>query len=138
MNEVSLGYSASDVDAAELAGFFAGWPEPPPLARRAAILNAADEIVTARTPDGTLVGFITAITDCVLAAYIPLLEVLPDWQGRGIGSRLVTAMIDRLHRCYMIDLVCDDDVVPFYERLGGTRTNAVVWRDYDQLVRGER
>jgi hypothetical protein len=27
----------------------------------------------------------------------------------------------------------DDDVVPFYERLGGVRINAVVWRNRDRL-----
>lgn len=31
------------------------------------------------------------------------------------------------------DLVCDDDVVPFYERLGGTRLDAVAWRNHDRL-----
>ena len=35
--------------------------------------------------------------------------------------------------CYMIDLVCGDDVVSFYERIGGTRLNAVTWRHYDRL-----
>jgi hypothetical protein len=36
------------------------------------------------------------------------------------------------------DLVCDDDVVSFYERLGGTRTNAVVWRNDAALTRANR
>jgi GNAT superfamily N-acetyltransferase len=135
VDEILLAYSASEINKKELAGFFVGWPEPPPLARRVDILNAADEIVVARTSDGSLIGFITAITDRSFAAYIPLLEVLPDWQERGIGRRLVTAMLDRLKDCYMIDLVCDDDVASFYERLGGTRLTAVSWRNYDNLDR---
>ena len=49
------------------------------------------------------------------------------------GSEMVTALLERLRTCYMIDLVCDDDVVPFYERLGGTRLNAVAWRNHDRL-----
>jgi hypothetical protein len=44
-------------------------------------------------------------------------------------------MLARLRNCYMIDLVCDDNVVAFYERLGGTRLNAVSWRHFDQLQR---
>ena len=85
--------------------------------------------------DSTLLGFITAITDGHFAAYIPLLEVRPDWQHHGIGSELSRAMLARLRNCYMIDLVCDDNVVAFYERLGGTRLNAVSWRHFDQLQR---
>jgi ribosomal protein S18 acetylase RimI-like enzyme len=96
-------------------------------------LLAADELVVARDGDGHLAGFITAVTDRTFAAYIPLLEVAPAYQGRGIGSRLVNSMLSRLSRCYMVDVVCDDDVVPFYQRLGGTRLNAIAWRHYERL-----
>ena len=65
-----------------------------------------------------VVGFITAVTDRVLAAYIPLLEVLPTHRGRGIGGELVTRMVQRLDDLYMVDVVCDASVLPFYERLG--------------------
>jgi len=88
--------------------------------------------VIARDCDGTLVGFVTAITDGVFAAYVPLVEVLPAFQRRGIGSALVENMLSRLRQCDMIDLVCDDDVAPFYERLGGTRIGAVAWRSLPQ------
>ena len=50
--------------------------------------------VLARVVDGErsgqVVGFITAISDGVLSAYIPLLEVLPGWRSQGIGGELVT------------------------------------------------
>ena len=65
-----------------------------------------------------MVGFVTAISDGVLSAYVPLLEVLPDYQGRGIGSELICRMLARLNDLYMVDLVCDAELVPFYERLG--------------------
>ena len=38
-------------------------------------------------------------------------------------------MLDRLGDRYAIDLVADDDVAPFYERLGGTRGRALMWRN---------
>lgn len=72
-----------------------------------------------------------AISDGVLSAYIPLLEVLPDYRGRGIGTRIVTMMLDSLD-LYMVDLVCDDDLVPFYERLGLHRSSAMIRRRYDR------
>ena len=116
-----------------LASFFVGWPRPPSLDDRLEILSSADEVVVCRTPDGAVVGFATAITDYRFAAYIPLVEVLPEHQGRGIGSQMVQTLLERLRSCYMIDLVCDDGVVPFYERLGGIRLNAVAWRNHDRL-----
>ncbi len=93
-----------------------------------------------------VVGFVTALTDGVLMAYLPLLEVLPEYQGRGIGTELVRRVLgelDRHHRelsgdpdggMYGIDLCCDDDVVPFYRRLGFQRVNGMVLRP--TLTRG--
>jgi ribosomal protein S18 acetylase RimI-like enzyme len=79
---------------------------------------------------GVVVGFATAITDGVLAAYIPLLEVLPSHQGLGIGTELIRTLLGQLDGHYMIDTACDDDVVGFYERLGFQRGNAMTRRDY--------
>jgi len=124
---------AEGMTAADLAGFFVGWPDPPTAARRLGIMRAADEVVVARDRAGAVIGFATALTDRRFAAYIPLVEVLPEHQGRGVGTRLVEALLGRLAGCYMIDLVCDDEGVPFYTRLGGTPLNAVVWRNHDRL-----
>ncbi len=52
----------------------------------------------------------------------------------GVGSALVRGMLERLRSCYMIDLACDDDLVKFYERMGGTRLNSVSWRNYERLT----
>ena len=131
MSNIRYSSSAEGIDASELAGFFVGWPRPPDERQRLRVLQAADEVVIARDCDGTLVGFVTAITDGVFAAYIPPIEVLPAFQRRGIGSALEN-MLSRLRQCDMIDLVCDDDVAPFYERLGGTRIGAVAWRSLPQ------
>ena len=64
------------------------------------------------------VGFITAISDVVLAAYIPLLEVRREWRGKGVGSELVRRILAALAGFYMVDVVCDPDLIPFYERFG--------------------
>lgn len=134
MREVNYSSSAEGVAEGELSDFFVGWPQPPSNAQRRQVLEAASEVVIARDASGTLVGFITAVTDGVFAAYIPLLEVLPDFQGQGIGRALVDRMLGRLQDCYMIDLVCDDSVVTFYEQLGGRRLNGVGWRNYQRQL----
>lgn len=133
MNAVIFSGGTEGLRSEDLAGFFVGWPRPPSLDERLGILKSADEVVVCRTPDGAVVGFATALTDYRFAAYIPLVEVLPGYQGRGIGSQMVRTLLERLRACYMIDLVCDDGVVPFYERLGGIRLNAVAWRNHDRL-----
>lgn len=83
--------------------------------------------------DGRVVGFITAVSDGVATSFIPWLEVLPARQGRGIGKELVERMVAELGHLYSIDLVCDDDVVPFYDRLGWRRANAMVRRNFEAL-----
>ena len=67
---------------------------------------------------GEIVGFATAISDGVLAAYIPLLEVRREWRGRGVGTELVRRLLAELERFYMVDVICDPDLAPFYERFG--------------------
>ena len=138
MDAVTLSWGTEGLSGDDLAGFFVGWPHPPGRDVRLEILRSADEVVVCRTAHGSVVGFATAITDHRFAAYIPLVEVLPEHQGGGVGSMMVTALLERLRACYMIDLVCDDDVVPFYERLGGTRLNAVAWRNHDRVDVADR
>ena len=104
------------VTPAELEGFFVGWPSPPSPQRHLEILRGSDHVVLARDDAGRVVGFITAISDGVLSAFIPLLEVLPDYQRQGIGSELVRRMLAELESFYMVDLVCDPELEPFYRR----------------------
>ncbi len=77
-----------------------------------------------------VIGFITAISDGVLSAYVPLLEVLPQYKNKGIGKELVSRMLKELDEIYMIDLCCDDDLVPYYEKFGMKKTNGMVYRNY--------
>jgi precorrin-8X/cobalt-precorrin-8 methylmutase len=73
-----------------------------------------------------VIGFATAISDGVLSAYVPLLEVLPEHQGRGIGTELMRRLLIRLGGLYMVDLACDEELAPFYERLGLARTGVAM------------
>jgi GNAT superfamily N-acetyltransferase len=66
----------------------------------------------------------------VLCAYIPLLEVLPAYQHQGIGATLFARMKDRLRNYYAIDLLCDEAVQPFYQRLGMQPMHGMGLRNY--------
>ena len=109
--------SVDGVEARHLEGFFVGWPEPPSPERHLELLRETDHVVLAREHE-RVVGFVTAISDGVLSAYVPLLEVLPAYQGRGIGSELMRRLLARLDDLYMVDLCCDAELEPFYGRLG--------------------
>jgi predicted N-acetyltransferase YhbS len=121
----------TDIGPGHLEGFFVGWPNPPDAATHLRLLQGSDAVVLARDEEtGNVVGFITAITDKVLAAYIPHLEVLPDYQGQGIGAELARRMLEHLRDFYMIDLMCDPELQPYYERFGFLRAHGMVFRNY--------
>jgi ribosomal protein S18 acetylase RimI-like enzyme len=131
--EVSYTESLSGVTADQLrGGFFAGWPNPPTPESHLRILAGSSAVILARANDGQVVGFITAVSDGVSCAYIPHLEVLAAYQGRGIGTELARRMLAKLRQLYMIDLVCDPSVQPFYERLGLRAVVGMVQRNYDR------
>jgi GNAT superfamily N-acetyltransferase len=66
----------------------------------------------------------------VLSAFIPLLEVLPDYRGRGIAGRLMRDLLADLDDFYSVDIVCDDALIPFYEELTFERCAAMIRRNY--------
>ena len=117
----------------KLEGFFEGWPNPPTPETHLRLLEQSDEVILAVDgASGEVVGFITAISDGVLAAYIPLLEVRPAYRGRGIGTALVRRMLDRLDDLYMVDLLCDPALQPFYAALGMRPATGMMVRNYEQ------
>ena len=120
------------MDSFEIAdGFFKGWPNPPSKAvHRKILLDSYMSFVA--IDDERIVGFINVISDGVLSAYIPLLEVVEDYQGQGIGSRLVEEALAATKDLYMIDVACDDDVVPFYKKFNMIQGNAMSIRNYDR------
>jgi ribosomal protein S18 acetylase RimI-like enzyme len=124
--------SLAGVGPEQLAGFFVGWPNPPSPATHLRILQGSYGVELARDGDGAVVGFITAISDGVSSAYIPHLEVLPAYQGRGIGSELLRRMLAKLSGLYMIDLSCDPELQPFYARLGMRPATGMLIRNYER------
>jgi ribosomal protein S18 acetylase RimI-like enzyme len=125
--------SLQNITPDKLHGFFVGWPKPPTPETHLKILNGSSHIVLAIDNDTRLVvGFVNAVSDGVLAAYMPLLEVLPEYQKRGIGAELMRRILAMLDGFYMADLVCDDDLRAFYERFGMRSFLAMGRRQFDR------
>jgi GNAT superfamily N-acetyltransferase len=130
--------SLEGIEPYHLEGFFVGWPAPPSPATHLRILHGSHAVALAiddRT--GRVIGFITALSDGVISACIPLLEVLPEYQGSRIGSTLVQLMLDHLSDLYMVDLTCDLRTQPFYARLGLQPSQGMMLRRYEKQS-GER
>ncbi len=118
------------VDSDQLAGFFEGWPNPPTPETHLRMLRSSSSLVLAVAQDGHVVGFVTAISDGVLSAYIPFLEVLPSHRGRGIGHELVRRLLAQLSGVYSINLHCDSELKAFYEELGMRPLGGMAIRNY--------
>ena len=63
-------------------------------------------------------------------AFLEHLYVLPEYQGQGIGQHLVEKMLEQLDNIYMIDLYCDEHLIPYYEKFGMFQSTGMVKRNY--------
>ena len=112
-----------------LTGFFVGWPTPPSAKVLSKLIQKSTySIVAIDEAQDRCAGYITSLSDGVLFGYISSLEVLPEYQGQGIGQELVARMLEKLSNVYAVDIVCDPDVQPFYEKCGLRRCASMVTR----------
>ncbi|KOP80843.1 acetyltransferase [Lysinibacillus sp. FJAT-14745] len=124
--------SLDGISSEMLNGFFVDWPNPPnPQTHLKLLKNSSKVIIAIEENSNKVVGFVTAISDGVLSAYIPFLEVLPEYKNKGIGKELVKQMLKELDDIYMVDLCCDDDLVPYYEKFGMIKSNGMLVRNYE-------
>jgi len=123
--------SLNGITPAMLPGFFVGWKKPYSPEDYLRILRGSDYVVLAIDDDaGRVVGRITAIADGLQTAFIQILEVLPEYQRQGIGTELVRRMLDLVKNYPCVDLTCDPELQPFYERFGMLRSVGMVMRNY--------
>jgi GNAT superfamily N-acetyltransferase len=86
-------------------------------------LLASHSLVTAW--DGAaLVGLGNALSDGHLVVYFPHLVVRPAYQGRGIGTELMTRLMARYRGLHQQALLADGRAIDFYKKLGFTRAGA--------------
>jgi ribosomal protein S18 acetylase RimI-like enzyme len=128
---ISYQIDLEGINAAQLRGFFIRWPKPPSSEIHLRLLQQAYRVVLA-VDDQTnrVVGFVNAISDGVLSASIPLLEVLPEYQMQGIGDELMKRMLRMLDNLYMIDLTCDRRLQPFYGQFGMFKATGMMIRNF--------
>jgi len=115
----------------QLNGFFVGWKKPLTAAQHRNLLYGSTYFVVAIDNEtNQVVGFVTALSDGVNSSFIPLLEVLPDYQGYGIGTKLMDEILLKLSDIANVDLTCDIELQPYYERFNMLKSNGMVLRKY--------
>lgn len=114
-----------------LHGFFSGWQHPHTPETHLRILEGSDHVLLAIDDDKErVVGFVTALSDHVQAAFIPLLEVLPEYRGQGVGSELMRRMLTKLEGTPAIDLTCAPELQSFYLRFGMSLSTGMILRNH--------
>lgn len=123
--------SAANITPEMLEGFFEGWRKPRSKEDHLKILQNSDHILLAIDTDtNQVVGFVTALSDDVQSAFIPLLEVLSDYRGQKIGSNLMLRMLKKLKGIPAIDVICDPELQKFYSKFGMKCATGMIIRDY--------
>ena len=101
----------------ELEPFFQHWKSPPQMEIKKKLLSGSNLIITVRD-SGRLIGFLTAISDGAMFAFITLIEVLEEYQGKGIGKRIMEFAVSYFKGFYDIVLITDPDKGAFYKKFG--------------------
>ena len=115
----------------QLVGFFVRWKKPLTSKQHFQLLNGSTHFIVAIDNEtDQAVGFITALSDGVNSSFIPLLEVLPDYQKQGIGTALMFKILQKLDHISNVDLTCDTAMQSFYERFGMLKSNGMILRKY--------
>jgi ribosomal protein S18 acetylase RimI-like enzyme len=123
--------NADNITPDRLNGFFQGWKKSHTPEEHLRILKSSNHIILAVETDGDrVVGYITALSDGIQSAFIPLLEVLPEYQKQGIGTALVSRMLEKLKGVPAIDLTCDPEMQKFYSKFGMIPSIGMIIRDY--------
>lgn len=97
-----------------------GWSaaDKPELLQKA--LSACHSLVSAWDCE-KLIGLGNALSDGYLVVYYSHLLVLPEYQKRGIGTKLMQLLMERYQGFHQHVLIADDRAVGFYQKCGFQR-----------------
>lgn len=131
MKNITYSIDKNDLKNLDIQNFFEGWPnKPDENILRKSIENATYTVLAIDAENNKLAGYITALSDNVLSAYIPFLEVRPEYQHNRIGHTLVKKILSQLDHLYMIDLICDNELADFYKEAGFVSWHGMIKRNY--------
>lgn len=131
IKRIKYSNSIENINSGMLKGFFRGWKKPfDPNTHYKILLNSSYVVLAIDEDDKKVVGFINCLTDDIQCAFIPLLEVLPEYRNQGIGSELVKRMFELIKKIYAVDLICDKEIQTFYKKFGMIESTGMMIRNY--------
>lgn len=126
--------SLDGIAANHLEGFCEGWACRVPGRVLLRALDASSFVSLAVEEEtGLVIGVGYAISDGVLFAYVPMLEVRKGYRGKGIGTRLMLLLLEQCQQLYGADLLCDASLQPFYARVGMKGVSGACVRNSEAL-----
>jgi GNAT superfamily N-acetyltransferase len=107
-----------------------GWDEE----YLSAIVSMSFAFVAAQAPDGTWIGMGRLISDGVSDAYLQDIVVLPEWEGKGIGTAIVTLLLRICNNSGIlwIGTIAEPGTEYFYRRFGFARMNSYTPMRYER------
>lgn len=96
--------------------------------RIAKLVNNVSISLVARNKSGRIVGVLFGLTDYVYWLYITDLGVDRDYEGRGIGRRLMKLAHEKAggEKNIAVYLIANENAIPFYEKLGMKKADDVM------------
>ena len=89
-----------------------------------AALTNSHSLVTAKF-NGKLIGLGNAISDGHLVVYYPHMLVHPDYQGKGVGRKMMEAFQSIYVDFHQQMLTADGEAIDFYKTLGFVRAGKI-------------
>ena len=80
-------------------------------------MNNSDSVFSA-WDENKLVGLINVLDDGIMTAYVHYLLVNPEYQGNGIGKKLVLQVLEKYQHYLRIVLIAYDKEINFYKNCG--------------------
>lgn len=90
------------------------------------IVSKSFAFVAAYTSDGSWIGMGRLISDGISDAYLQDIVVLPEWEGHGIGSAMVTLLLKicQSFGILWIGTIAGPETEFFYRRFGFAKMNS--------------
>ena len=92
------------------------------------LVNNVSISLVARNEKGLIVGVLFGLTDYVYWLYVTDLGVDRNYEGQGIGRRLMKSAHDKAggEKNIAVYLIANENAIPFYEKLGMKKANDVM------------
>lgn len=128
---ISFQDHCDNIEAEQMQGFFQGWSSPHSPQTHLDILKGSTWFwLAVDTESSRVVGFVTAISDGIQSAFIPMHEVLPEYKNEGIGTELMNRILKSCENIQAIDLMCDPELQDYYKRFDMFPSTGMIIRSY--------